>query len=341
MKTKIKIILLASILSLGANAAVLTVNNSPAGGAQYAQINSAIAAANAGDTVYVNGNLAPYANAIISKSITLIGAGTFTKKQSLFPSMVGSISFIGGISNVTIRGFMITTGINGFGNGNISFVTITDNYFTGVALDYASIVNVHDIVVSNNVHTGGGYFTNVYNGAGCYNFLIENNLINGRIENFNIASSTIQNNTFYNCGNAFSNSTTAVSGIMIKNNIFYNSHPSNGTSGCIFLNNISFNSSGTYPSLGGSNIDNTDPQLINVGASGGYSESYNFNTQNTSPAKNAGTDGTDLGYYGGVMKVSVLGEPQNVPVVRQMDIENTNVLQGGNIDVKVRSTKAR
>jgi hypothetical protein len=322
-------------------AAVFTVNNSPAGGAQYSQINAAISAASTGDTIYVNGSSATYADATITKSLTLIGAGTFSPKQAAFPTTISTINLASGVSNVTIKGFNIGSSVSVSGNSNVSFVTISDNFFSNNCFTYAQLNNVHDIVITNNIQSGNSYFCNVFNNGGCYNFLISNNLINGYIENFNFPSSTIQNNTFYNGGNAFGGSTTAVSGCVIKNNIFYNSHPTNGTSSCIFLNNITYSTSVTYPALGGSNIDNTNPQLINVANSGGYSTTYNFTVASTSPAHLAGTDGTDLGYYGGVLRASKYGEVYNLPVVREMDVTNTSVIQGGAINVKVRSTKAR
>lgn len=324
------------------HAHVFTVNNNPIGtAAQYTQVNPAINAANAGDTILVSGSAYTYADFTISKSLTLIGPGTFSPKQFNYPATVNSIIMGGGVSNVSIRGFKIIGSLDGFNNGNISFVTITDNYFTNNAMYYAGITNVHDVIFSNNIITGGGRLTNVFNTSGCYNFLIENNLVNGFIENFNIPNSTVQNNVFYNIANAFNASTTVVSGITIKNNIFYNAHPSNGTSTCVFSNNLTYSSSVTYPALGGSNFDNQDPQFVNVGNSGGYNSSYNFSLPASSPGHNAGTDGTDVGYYGGGMRVSVIGEPQNVPVIREMDVQNGNVLQNGNVNVKVRSTIAR
>lgn len=339
---KLFFLLCAFVVNTSLKANVLTVNNNPSGtAAQYTQINPAVAAASLGDTIYVSGSSFTYADCIISKSLTLIGPGTFSPKQFNFPATINSITLSGGISNVVIRGLKITSAIDGFNNGNISFVTITDNYFTYNGMYYAGILNVHDVIFSNNIISGGGRLTNVFNTGGCYNFSIENNIVNGFIENFNIPNSTIQNNTFFNVTNAFNTSSTAVSGIMIKNNIFYNAHPSNGTSTCVFLNNITFNSSGTYPALGGSNLDNQDPQFVNVGNTGGYNSSYNFTFPASSPAHNAGSDGSDLGYFGGGMRVSVIGEPQNVPVIREMDVQNGNVLQNGNVNVKVRSTIAR
>lgn len=322
-------------------AAVFTVNNSPAGGAQYAQINAAISAASNGDTLYVNGSITTYASATITKSLTLIGAGTFSPKQAAFPTTISSINLASGVSNVTIKGFNIGSSVSVSGNSNVSFVTISDNFFNSNCFVYAGLTNVHDIIITNNIQSSNTYFCNVYNNGGCYNFLISNNIINGYIENFNFPSSTIQNNTFFNGGNAFGASTTPVSGCVIKNNIFYNSHPTNGTSSCIFLNNITYATSVTYPALGGSNIDNTNPQLTNVANSGGYSTTYNFTVASTSPAHLAGTDGTDLGFYGGILRASKYGEVYNLPVVREMDVTNTSVIQGGAINVKVRSTKAR
>lgn len=335
------LLVLITLITTQNFATVLTVNNSPAGGGQYAQINAAISAASPGDTIYVNGSIANYSDATITKSLTLIGSGTFSPKQSTFPTSISTVNINSGVSNVTIKGFNIGSSVSVSGNSNVSFVTISDNFFSNNCFTYAQLTNVHDIVITNNIQSGNSYFCNVFNNGGCYNFLISNNLINGYIENFNFPSSTIQNNTFFNGGNAFGGSTVAVTGCVIKNNIFYNSHPSNGTSSCIFLNNITYSTSVTYPSLGGSNIDNTNPQLTNVASSGGYSPTYNFTVASTSPAHLAGTDGTDLGYYGGILRASKYGEVYNLPVIRAMDVTNTSVIQGGAINVKVRSTKAR
>jgi hypothetical protein len=97
------------------------------------------------------------------------------------------------------------------------------------------------------------------------------------------------------------------------------------------------------PLLGGTNIDNVDPQFVNITLATGFNINYNYTLQAASPAHNAGSDGTDLGYYGGpsVVDLTRRGEVINMPVVRQMTIQNITVPQNGNINVKVRSTISR
>jgi hypothetical protein len=94
--------------------------------------------------------------------------------------------------------------------------------------------------------------------------------------------------------------------------------------------------------LGGTNIDNTDPLFILAPATGGYLPSHNFSLLAGSPAINSGNDGTNIGITGGSSNINtVTGEVFNMPVIRKMNIQNTNVPQSGNVNVKVRSTKAR
>lgn len=57
---KLKIVLFFIIVFVNAKASVYTVNNTIAGAAQFMQINPAIAAANAGDTIYVSGSASTY-----------------------------------------------------------------------------------------------------------------------------------------------------------------------------------------------------------------------------------------------------------------------------------------
>jgi hypothetical protein len=129
----------------------------------------------------------------------------------------------------------------------------------------------------------------------------------------------------------------------IQNNIFYRADPTQYTSGCAFNHNISYNPSGTFTNLNGTgNFDNTNPQFVNFPSGGDYFNwTHNYDLSPSSPGNNAGTDGTDIGIYGGTFPVNPYGETYNMPVIRQMNITNTNVPQNGNVNVKVRSTKSR
>ena len=344
MKTKLTNFLIAILFFAKAYATVRTVNNTNAGAGQYLQLDAAIIASNPGDTIYVSKSATAYASFTISKSITIIGPGTFAQTQIPFGATLNQVTINSNISNITLKGLKIfSTIVNA--TTNVHQLTISDNYFgPSAGITFSGISNCSDFIISNNIFTSSGDAIYSYNTGGSFNFIVENNIFaQSKITAFNFPNGLIQNNTFCNTngGNAFGNFNAVPSGLLIKNNIFYNSHPSNNTSSCTFLNNITYSTTVTYPVLGGTNIDNTDPLFMNVATSGAFSINYNYDLQSSSLANNAGTDGTDLGYYGGTTHVSILGEPQNVPVIRAMDIPNNNIPLNGNVNVKVLSTKAR
>ncbi|HRH01661.1 MAG TPA: hypothetical protein PLI68_00490 [Bacteroidia bacterium] len=344
MKLKLKISILALIIYTNLSATVITVNNTLTGAGQFTQIDPAITSAAAGDTIYVSGSASAYNNCTITKSITLLGPGTFSSKQNSFPASIGEITFSSNVSNVTIAGFKITNSIyvSKFTvslNSNINNVTIRNNSFPAGAfgLYFNALSNSSNFLISGNILGSVDFSMNP--NPNVSNITLENNIINGYINSLVCNNSLISNNVFYNNSNAFN---ATITNATIQNNIFYNAHPSNFTSGCTFLNNLTYSTSLTYPTLSGTgNIDNVNPLFINVGTTGGYVATYDFRLQNSSPGHNAGNDGKDLGIYGGSAFVALSGETYNMPVVRQMTITNTNVSQNGNLNVNVRSTKSR
>jgi len=344
MKLKLKISILALIIYTNLSATVITVNNTLTGAGQFTQIDPAITSSAAGDTIYVSGSASAYNNCTITKSITLLGPGTFSSKQNSFPASIGEITFSSNVSNVTIAGFKITNSIyvSKFTvslNSNINNVTIRNNSFPAGAfgLYFNALSNSSNFLISGNILGSVDFSMNP--NPNVSNITLENNIINGYINSLVCNNSLISNNVFYNNSNAFN---ATITNATIQNNIFYNAHPSNFTSGCTFLNNLTYSTSLTYPTLSGTgNIDNVNPLFINVGTTGGYVATYDFRLQNSSPGHNAGNDGKDLGIYGGSAFVALSGETYNMPVVRQMTITNTNVSQNGNLNVNVRSTKSR
>jgi hypothetical protein len=344
MKPTPALILIFLLLTVNAEATVLTVNNTYPGAGQYEQINSAMAAASSGDTIYVAGSLITYADASITKSIVLIGPGTYSASQQNFAATVLNLGITGNnLSGIVIKGLNIYLSLSLSGRTGINFLTISDNqiwnYFTATGLTSCS-----NIIVRNNIFGNSQATSMTFTGISCTNLLIENNIISGGVGSIDIPNTAMQNNVFVNPltgGGGHDAFYQNVYGLMIKNNIFYNSHPTNKTSGCTFLNNITYSTSTGYPALGGTNIDNVNPQFVNVGSTINFQTSYDYHLQAASPAHNAGSDGTDLGYYGGAGHSSLTGEPEWVPVVRAMDVQNMSVPQNGNVNVKVRSTIAR
>ncbi len=344
MKLKITFLLFSLHSMVHLKAAIFTVSNIPGSAAQYSQINPAIATAAAGDTIYVKGSNIIYNAFAITKSITILGPGSFSDKQNAFPAKVNNVSFISNISGIKLKGLYFYSDV--YLNNiltNISNIEISDNFFDGV-LAFGDASNFFNILISNNIFNNVGAFgkINFSGAAGFSNVTIQNNILFGPIYALIATNAVIANNVFVNTPNAFQNYVSNLTtNAIIRDNIFYNSNPTNNTVGCSYLNNLSFNTSSTYAAMPGTgNIDNTNPNFINV-ISGTYSTSFNFHLQGGSPAIGSSSTGSDIGFYGGSIEATISGEPENVPVIRHMNIQNNNVPQNGNVNVNVRSTLPR
>jgi hypothetical protein len=323
-------------------AAVLLVNNTAGGPGQYPQINDALTVANPGDTIYVSASNVAYNTFNITKSISILGPGSYSDKQNAFPAKVNGFTCSNNISNIKIKGFMFmadasfasTTGVSNLeivgnvfnqyltfnGAANFSLVNIANNIFPNVALDKIEFVN----------------------SSGFNNVSIQNNILFGSIRSLNATNALVSNNVFINITDAFAAfGAYPFANVMIKDNIFYDSNPNTNTTNCLYQNNISYSSSSTYPLMPGTgNLDNVDPLFVNVLA-GNYTTAFNFHLQAGSPGIGASSIGDDIGFYGGSYGSTVTGETLNMPVMRAVDIQNTSVPQNGNVNVKVRSTKSR
>ncbi|MGP8217113.1 MAG: hypothetical protein ACLQQ4_16205 [Bacteroidia bacterium] len=79
MRRHMLCILCSSLLVLSSSfvsATVRTVSNNPLGSAQYNDVQSAVNAANAGDTIYINGSGTAYNPSGVTLSIPLVFIGT-------------------------------------------------------------------------------------------------------------------------------------------------------------------------------------------------------------------------------------------------------------------------
>jgi hypothetical protein len=343
---KTTLLILITSLYFNANAAIFTVCNLPNSGAQYSQINPAIAAATNGDTIYVIGSNITYNNCTIDKNITLIGPGTYAQKEYVIPATVALISFSTGLNGVAVLGFNCSIKAA----SNIQNIEIGYNNLNAIGgthpLDFFNAPSVSNLHIHSNIITGS-VINICADFQGCTplnNVIIENNIITkGAISTLNGNFVFLTNNVFYNSTYTGDNAFSSVSNAILNNNIFYNSDPLSGATSCSYNNNITYSSSTTFPALpvGNGNIDNTDPLMVNVSNTGAYLPTLNFALQAGSPALNAGNDGENMGITGGNNTSTVTGEVYNMPVIRKMMIQNTSVPQNGNIDVKVRSTKSR
>jgi len=307
--------------------AVFIVDNSNTSPGIFQTIQAAVNSANPGDTIYVQGSPTHYdfPNPL-SKRVVLIGTGHQPNKQapiiSRFNPFTG-ITFGPGSSGTTLMGFyMDWTYIVQRG---VDSLTISDNSIGNFSLSGQNHLIENNIIRAN--------FDAVGNGVGMTQIIIRNNIFAGTISNFSEPTVEFTNNIFLSNTTLFTN----VSNIVFKNNILLGSDPL-GASGVTFLNNLTFQVITTIPygtNTGSGNINNIDPEFVNVPANASaFSYTYDFHLQNTSPGINAGSDGTNIGVYGGLAPFKMGGEPP-IPMVKELNISNSIVPLGTNIDINV------
>jgi len=339
-------------------ATVRIVDNSVNSPAPYSTIQDAINDSSPGDTVYVQGSGTPYddGSVTIDRRITLIGAGyNVTGTQFNMPVNIqntygsGSIVFDSSATQNDLSGTKII-GINTAlivtaGNTHLHNVTIDRCYIRGgsnnTGLDiYGSNWIVKNCVVaalnflseSNNAFISNnilGYTRSLSSGA--LGIVITNNFVYHPF--YQIRYANISNNVFW--------TNTLVS----PSDLQY----------CVFNNNITYdslygasllplaNSSNNIGNTGSDNLNNTDPNFVNVPSNnftlGGVLSGYDFSYQSGSPAINAGTDGTDIGISGGAYPMTQWTGAPPIPQMQELNVLNAIIDQDQPLDINFKARK--
>ena len=310
MKKLLILFVMLLLISGYIDARIITVSNNQAIPAQFNLLQDALDSAAVGDTIYVHHSHISYGNIVIRKRIHLFGEGRMTYLQSIVLSSADGTS-TNNCSGSVIKGFYIAR--NNTYDASVcqeaSDATIISNlifqrcffeshfrFYNGNITRYHSSWLLRECVFAGNIYLGGLYYSDLYNQSN--NMVFLNNLIYGYIHHSS-AEHTFANNIFK--GSSSYQAFNTVSNIIVENNIF-NGPPPTGCSFCTFYNNLT-STNHTLPygnNYGSNNIWNQSPLFVNA-------NNYNFNwvddyhLQSTSPAKNAGTDGRDLGIYGGAI----------------------------------------
>jgi hypothetical protein len=365
MKTRISLVIAVVLLGTKVFATIHTVSNDANRPAQSPDVQTAIGLAVAGDTIYVNGTQYLYPDFTVNKKLVIIGAGYNSSNQLNLISQVNNIYFMKDSGTQDGTGSVIT----GFKvNGSIglagSTLTITNIRLFRNMISYVNLgsgyTTSNNWTMYNNIFFGSvSCYT--YSSTGCTNVIIQNNIFtqNSGISNFSQSSVVIDHNLFVH-GNAFSSIQFAT----ITNNIITSSDNTQVMAGnvtsCTFNANISLSqnicpgsTSGTVPGFlaqgntGGSNIVGSDPLFTTCSDFNNYNGSFNYRLQSTSPGYLKGTDGTDIGIYGGTYAFPSGGAPGSgydmsafppIPQVTNMNIQNASVLPGAQLKVSVQAT---
>lgn len=334
--------------AIGANATVRTVNNNNPSPGQYTTIAAAQSAASPGDTLLITGSPYNYNSITITKRLTLIGTGH--KPIGEFPavSKLDDIDFSGTNTSLYDCNFIgldvnsITYNVANTKRGYVSRCKVRS---------YIYIYSDQDsLLFEGNYFEYSGQNIYVYTTFNLNNITVKNNVFNGTIYNFYPASGGnfyFDNNLFLINGYVFGASNRY---LQFRNNIFYRADPNSSIGSSSFDNNIlyqAYASSTGFPTNNNNTSSgnlNVDPLFVSFPSAGDYySYPYNFNLQSSSPAKNAGTDGKDIGLTGGSGYFQKWGIP-NIPQINQFNITspaNATVAPGGTLQISVMSTITR
>ena len=334
---------IASITGFAQN--VLTVSNSPFGGAQYSTLIDAYNAAANGDTLHVEGtNVSYFVNFFWAKSLTVIGIGFNADKQntaktyfSYANSQSGVFVFAAASSGSQFHGIHFQQRVETRGASNLLFA----NCFFGTKFNLSSLTT-NGLTIRNSIFNSTSTCFDINAGTTVVSGVsISNCVFNGYIGGVNNPNVTMNVDHCLFLGNL---NIYQLRNATISNSIFMNTFVHNSNSDCNFINNIS-RVAGTFPPAGSgniasNNIEATDPMLVNYNLGGFYSFTHDLNLQAGSAAIGAGSDGTDIGVHGGTnMFFSETGEVLINPIIREVSILNPTVTPNGTLEVKIIATK--
>ncbi|MEM7369398.1 MAG: hypothetical protein AAF587_12420 [Bacteroidota bacterium] len=322
-------------------ALIITVDNNLPSAGQYSDLQTAIDAATPGDTLHIVGSPIAHSTVNLTKKLTIIGAGYHSPNQLGLSTLLTSINITQNLPNNASGSVVMACSLTSIGwTGNGTYIDITIERCKTNSVNLPSN-NGGNWIIQNNI------IGQIFVGFNP-NMIIRNNIITGAVWASSAPSVVIANNLFIRTavtGNFFGN----VSHAMINNNIFYGGGGPIGCSLSSFNNNLTFvTANDTLPygdNMGTNNLIGMDPQFSAPNAPGFQFED-DYRLLGSSPASDAGTDGTDIGIYGGWSfpiggPVPYLtSPPARIPQIEQLILLNgMTVFQGDSLKVQVKARK--
>lgn len=348
------IFLLAFVVIANATFAVVrTVSNDPNNPAQYNTVQAALNASNHGDTIYVNGSQFTYPNFQVNRRVVLIGAGYNVSNQLNLNTTVSLITLfkdtgVNDASGTVIMGFYVACQVYLAGGSlPVNNIRMTRNTLANCS------PSVRIEGASNNWTIYNNIIRYIEVDPAATNVIIQNNIITSNISGGNQSSVIIDHNIFQ--GQGLSNIRFAT----VTNNIFVRNAGNcidGGVQFNTFNNNLSIlstvgptaptNSFLGGPNSGASNFVAVDPLFENVANFDSYNAANNYRLKSTSTVRNAATDGSDLGIYGGAYPFPSGGAPGSgydtsplppIPQITAVNILNSSLQPGAQLQVNVQA----
>jgi len=315
------------LLSIQSYAAVITVDaNHPSAG-MYKNLRDAHDAANSGDTILVYPFAGLYGAITVTKKLRFVGRGWYdVSGKNISTAISGTMQFDNESEGSSLEGFEynfkvyidandITVKRNDLSyilikNGHTGLVIMQNYIYTSRSSDMIIYVEQNnEVFIANNVIINSGSSGSkeyaIYAPSNSITIQILHNVISA--ENYSLK---IENSNYYVANNIIKEG-----GISPK-----------ASSG--FHNNIC-NSDQLYT---------YNDNIINVDMNTVYSGSW-YQLKENSPAIGAGTNGSDIGIYGGSTPF-VLGGYPSIPKIVNIEADHLGTKSHG-LDVKIKATTVR
>lgn len=312
MKIRITILGIALCFFYFSEAAVITLDNSGNSGAHYSSFETAHDAANSGDTILIYGSGQAYSKTTfpytyyIEKKLHIIGGGYKPNNQYSWSCSLVDITLISSAlfnpSGTTIQGI----------KGLIRTTTGTGYPITDISISRCDLNTIYLSETASNWRIFNNIMGYIYipSTSNVSSIAVYNNIFtNGLQGNWSGKSGIVEfNNNLFIGGTALDDLNECI----FSNNIFYAISPYNSShTYCRFDNNIAygiapdtFNLSGT--NSGNGNFSGQNPSFTTITGTV-YKTTDDYNLGSSSIGKNAGTDTTDIGIYGGAVPFPIGG----------------------------------
>jgi hypothetical protein len=324
---------------------ILIVNNQALtiqSDAVYQSLQEAIDNANNGDILHIIPSLSSYGDILLNKNLELYGIGVNDQIHQL-QSTVGTISVTA--NNDLLLADIVLSGLN-----------FSDLLLQNPAENLQVIANRFNRIIHTNGTLKNAYF--LHNIFERFNFdqpdnenvVLANNVINVSFTGSNAQSSQtasqilIFNNLFLSNAtavDAFLPAFREINSAVIQGNIFYGVSPNSAAiTNSLIQNNSSFRSSrpdfptSTNGNTVSNNIENVNPQLVNLPLLSFWQFAFDANLESSSPLKNAGQDGTDIGPLAGFYPWYPSQSP--LPFIESIDVQ---VQPDNSLRVRIKAQK--
>ena len=353
---KFRLILLLLAAAWSVEAATITVSNDPDNPGQYDDLQAAVDAASAGDTILVSpsgisaqNRPLSYGSVIINKKLAIIGPGINEEVSGEYAIIASIILTEQGPTLPDASGTLLS-GLVILGNrsGELGFsqVDLNDIIVEKCVINFIQMSTLrsryNNLLFKNCIINSMPLSFDAENSS---NILFSNNIIQGTVGGFStgnvFGNMFLRNNVFIaenNDPERFNLPLRNMKNLILENNIFWAWEPG-GCTDCTFTNNLTyanFNNeliganSNNPGSVGSGNIINQDPQFVKYDG-GVFEYTDDFNLQTGSPAIGAGISGVDMGIYGGSYPWNI-DVATIVPEVTSLTITESSVPEDGQLE---------